>query len=215
MDATAILTLIWSRCDYKHETLNKQLPQIQGHCISSYVLLMQRIREARRAAAVPLSSSASGSNDGSSEKGFPTEATLHLMQKFKYRISTPQKDVSKVRLYCIRKSAQMQCTSVDTSFCSTVLLNFDSNSMLGLMMSLTFSVPDCLCSHSCVQATLNTACDSAYLSQGTRSASRSATVPTHVEIYLSLSPLGQFEILNYKTKVKYCRSQLKSIYNKM
>lgn len=105
----------------------------------------------------------------------------------------------------------MQCTSMDTGFCSTVSLNSDSNSMLGLTMSLSFSVSNCLCSHSHVQGMLNIACASAYLSQGTQSA---ATVHTHVEIYLSLCSLGQFEFLKYKTKVKYCRSQLKSIYNK-
>lgn len=43
---------------------------------------MQSTREARRAAAIPLSSLADGPTDGSSEKGFPIEATLHLMQRF-------------------------------------------------------------------------------------------------------------------------------------
>lgn len=74
VDATAILTLIWSRCGEKHETLNKQLPQIQRHCISTYVLLMQWTAEASRADVIPHSSSADGPNDGFLEKGCPVEA---------------------------------------------------------------------------------------------------------------------------------------------
>lgn len=94
------------------------------------------------------------------------------------------------------------------------LFNFDSNSMLGLMMTRSFSVPDCLCSHSYVQGTLNIAYASAYLSLGTQRAPRSATVHTHGEIYLSLCSLGQFEILKYRAKVKYSRSPQKSVHNK-
>lgn len=123
----------------KHETLNKQLPQIQCHCVSSYVLLMQRIGEARRAGCTPCSSLADGLSNGSLEKWFPVDTALHLTERFPCKNLTQEKDMSKVRL----------CNIFQWTLTSVLLFYLSLIWIVCYVLSLLISLCDCLI-HTCL-----------------------------------------------------------------